>query len=278
MSNNLYWSVYQNLEKELIELTNHIHVDDNQINVYSMKIAELLIRASIEFESLAKELYINNGGPKADDNNLFFDTDCMKHLNSLWKLESKKVQVVSNNFYFNNDENKLLSPLKKAHKRGSSSEKWLQAYQAIKHNRRVSLEKATLKNLIQAMAGLYILNLYYKDIEYDLGNDESGNSFDTSCGSSIFAVQLHSNKGININSLITKNDDFEKCIYLVVPIQESISPVQDLMKEINDNVAQQGMHGKIIDKFKELIEENKHRFKNVLEKTRFHCVLNKQQF
>ena len=34
MSNNLYWSVYQNLEKELIELTNHIHVDDKQINVY----------------------------------------------------------------------------------------------------------------------------------------------------------------------------------------------------------------------------------------------------
>ena len=67
MSNNLYWSVYQNLEKELIELTNHIHVDDKQINVYSMKISELLIRASIEFESLAKELYINNGGPKADE-------------------------------------------------------------------------------------------------------------------------------------------------------------------------------------------------------------------
>ena len=42
MSNNLYWSVYQNLEKELIELTNHIHVDDKQINVYSMKIADLL--------------------------------------------------------------------------------------------------------------------------------------------------------------------------------------------------------------------------------------------
>ena len=78
MSNNLYWSVYQNLEKELIELTNHIHVDDKQINVYSMKISELLIRASIEFESLAKELYINNGGPKADDNKMFFYNDFIK--------------------------------------------------------------------------------------------------------------------------------------------------------------------------------------------------------
>lgn len=258
MSNNLYWSVYQNLEKELIELTNHIHVDDKQINVYSMKIAELLIRASIEFESLAKELYINNGGPKEDDNNLFFDTDCMKHLNSLWKLESKRVQVVSNNFYFNNDENKLLSPLKKAHKRGSSSEKWLQAYQAIKHNRRTSLEIANIKHLILSMAGLYILNLYYKAEFFELGKDYNGLNFQANCGSSIFSVFIHPNTGVQLrsNSGYPKNNNFDECIYLVVPSTETIEPIKNILSEIEKNVKEELTPEKILTKLSDIIGES----------------------
>ena len=57
MSHNLYWAIYQNLEEGLIELSNNIHIDDEQLNVYSMKIAEMLIRISVEVESIAKELY-----------------------------------------------------------------------------------------------------------------------------------------------------------------------------------------------------------------------------
>ena len=45
MANNFYWTVYKNLEKELIELSNLIHIDDNQLDIYSIKIAELLLKA-----------------------------------------------------------------------------------------------------------------------------------------------------------------------------------------------------------------------------------------
>ena len=72
MPHNLYWAIYQNLEEDLIELSNNIHIDDNQLSVYSMKIAEMLIRISVEVESIAKELYFQNGGDKPDDNKLFF--------------------------------------------------------------------------------------------------------------------------------------------------------------------------------------------------------------
>ena len=84
--NNLYWSVYKNLEKELIELSNHIHIDDKQLNVYSMKIAELLLRTVVEVESLAKELYLCNDGSKGDDKDLYFDTDCLEFLRQKWNL------------------------------------------------------------------------------------------------------------------------------------------------------------------------------------------------
>jgi hypothetical protein len=48
MKRNLYWPVYKNLEKEIIELTYEITFDDNLIDkVYSVEIAELITRASI---------------------------------------------------------------------------------------------------------------------------------------------------------------------------------------------------------------------------------------
>ena len=59
---NLYWSVYKNLEKEFLELTNFIHFSDDQLKVYSMHIADLIVRCSIEIESISKELYFELGG------------------------------------------------------------------------------------------------------------------------------------------------------------------------------------------------------------------------
>ena len=56
--NHIYWQVFKNLEQDFIKVADVIHVDDNQQEVYSMKIADLLIRTVIEIEALAKELMI----------------------------------------------------------------------------------------------------------------------------------------------------------------------------------------------------------------------------
>ena len=50
---NLYWPVYQNLEREVLSLANEIHFDDRQLNVYSVKIAGLLLRCVVEVKSLS---------------------------------------------------------------------------------------------------------------------------------------------------------------------------------------------------------------------------------
>ena len=302
--NNLYWSVYKNLEKELIELSNHIHIDDKQLNVYSMKIAELLLRTVIEVESLAKELYLCNGGSKGDDKDLYFDTDCLKFLRQKWNLSKKKVQIVSNNFHFEEKFNITFNPLKNAHKGGDKSESWLKAYQAIKHNRRVSLEKATLKNLIRAMAGLYILNLYYKDFSYELNSDSNGNYFDSSCGSDVFSIFFLPSKKINVSSLVDEKEDLDEYVYLIIPTQETAKPVQELMKALDDNVRQKFTEDKIITKlrgldfesytfendvkeaikslkielYQEELERNAREFQQLYKRVNFQCLLNKNQF
>lgn len=306
--NNFYWTVYKNLEKELSELSNLIHIDDAQLGIYSIKIAELLLRTSVEIESISKALYFENGGTKPDDINLFFDTDCLDLLETKWQLSKKIVQISAPNFYFSQTENQLLTPLNKANKRGSSSSDWQRAYQAVKHNRVTSLPKANLKHLIRAMAALYVLNIYNNNNEYALEKDSSGVNFDRNLGSIIFSVNIHINQSISIVNDYSKNSDFDEYIYLLKPTDDTRNAVQQKLKELNDltiertqtNLLEQitkqlaesqitnqeeinGKINSIAEKIKsdnmiQVARENGQVLKNTFENLKYEAVLNKHQY
>lgn len=253
LMNNFYWAVYKNLENELILLSNLIHIDDKQLCIYSIKIAELLLRTSVEIESISKALYFKNGGTKPDDAGLFFDTDCIDLLENKFKLSKKQVQISTPNFYLILPENQILTPLNKASKRGTSSSDWKRAYQAIKHNRATSLSKANLKNLIRAMAALYLLNIYFNDYSYSLEKDSSGVNFDRNIGSVVFSIKLHINQRISVGADYFKNDDFDECTYLLKPTDETRNSVQQKIKELNDKAmerTQENLTEQLTKKFK----------------------------
>lgn len=303
---NIFWNIYKNIERELIQISNIIHIDDNQLNVYSPKITELLIRTVVEVEAISKELYFKNGGNKENDNQLFFDTDCIDFLENKWLLSKKKVIVSAPNFYFNNEDNRVLTPLKKANKRGSSSSKWLIAYQAVKHNRNNSLSKGNLKNLIGALAGLYVLNIYYKDLEFLLGRDHNGTNFDTSLGSSLFSVKVHTNEDVEFsvdNRLYKKNINYDECIYIIEPTQKAKNIFLDFAQKYFEEVLQRKLEtlDRILISRKEnmtdeeiisiteevrddksigqkILEENASSLSKIYNDMTYQAVINKQQF
>lgn len=232
---NLYWPIYKNLEKEFLELANYMHFSSDQIDVYSMHIADLIVRCSIEIEAISKELYLkNDGNPSPTDDHgeprkLYFDTDCLNFLETKWMLSKKQIMVSAINFYFTNEKHTIISPLYKANKRGSSGSKWKQAYQALKHDRKNTLEKATVGNLLHAMGALYILNIYfsYFDQRINLGRMYLQDpDFDNRVGSEIFScayisatmvkisehmddscIQLHPDGTLERSIFIIKYDD-----------------------------------------------------------------------
>ena len=165
---NLFLPVYKRLEEDVLRLADNIFFDDKQLNTYSLTIGDLLIRCVIEIEAISKELYLSLGGVEhpRDSNgklrDLYFDTDCIKLFVDAWGIDKKKVQITNPNMYFS-PEKSILIPLHKSHKRGTSSSRWQQAYQAFKHYRTRSIQKATIENLLNALGALYILNLYYAD-------------------------------------------------------------------------------------------------------------------
>lgn len=198
---NLYWSVYKNLERELMNLADVIHFDDKQDKVYSVHIADLLIRTSVEIEAISKHLYEVNGGnmnpidDQGDPRSLFFDSDCIQELDQKWHITKKVVNVVASNFYFTKEENLILRPLKDCNKQGNG--RWKKAYQAVKHDRVNSLEAGNVGNLIRAMAALYILNLYNMNDRVK-GLDIGESEYDTSLGSSVFSVNVYKATGLSM--------------------------------------------------------------------------------
>ena len=128
MSVRLHWNMYKGLEREFLSLAETIHINDKQINVFSLKIAELLIRTATEIESISKDLY-SVASNLSVGRETYFDTDCLKYLNDKWHLEKRVIYVSSCLVYFDDEPNKMFLPLMKASVRGACD--WKKAYQAV---------------------------------------------------------------------------------------------------------------------------------------------------
>ncbi len=200
---DIFWQTYLNLEKEAIEVSKYIFFTDEvlvngksgiviqscntQLETFSPHIADLLVRCCVQIEAISKELYFDNGGSKVrGDRNIFFDEDCLKLIDIKWKTQNKIVMVVAPFFNFTKDENRILKPLREAHKRQGTY--WEKAYQAVKHDRYFSLHKGNVKAFIHALAALYLLNIYYRNESWVTKYQEIS-KFDYSMGSVIFTVK-----------------------------------------------------------------------------------------
>lgn len=232
--NNIYWNVYLNLEKELLDISDVILIVDNQLDVYSIKIADLLVRTCVEIEAISKELYFVNSGPKNRDKKPYFDTDCIDYLNNKWKICKKKVYISCASFYLSNRNMLELQPLDNGNNSGDKAPEWMKAYQAVKHDRANNLEKGNLRNLIQAMAALYLLNLYMNNQSIELQKDAKGKNVDWGLGSRIFYVKCHSGgEKIGIDYNYYKNPDFDECVYLSKQTDKSIEAVQEQIGNVS---------------------------------------------
>lgn len=179
--------------------------------------------------------YFDNGGTKEEGNELYFDTDCMNHLVNIWNIDKRVVIVSSPVLFLEKEENRILTPLYKTNKRGTSSADWCKAYQAVKHNRVKNLQKGNIKNLMRALAALYILNLYYRDEKVSFIIPGKEPLQDLSFGSQIFSVMRSTNiSRVCADGSYPKGEEFEKHIYVAVPDDLKYKELVELIHKEND--------------------------------------------
>ena len=310
--NQIFWNAYKRLEKEVFALSEVLHFDDRQKNVYSAKIGDLLVRTAIEIESLSKVLCEREGGITPEERHSFFDTKCLAYLDKKWKIESKMIFLSSPFFYFEDETMKTLRPLQNASKFGRESSKWNQAYQAVKHDRVKNLHQGNIENLLNALGSLFILNIYYRDAIVENVADGKASNIDWGLGSELFTVRIsQQTDGLRLDKVYAPKADYDESIYLVKHTDESARPVIDLLRQINSeamrsatNSIADAMNQKIssgeletvqdLDEIKrvikdlydelslsalsELTRKNSQRLVSAINGLRFEAVLNKRQF
>ena len=182
MHENYYLPIYQQIEREVIDLAASIFFSDEQITVYSLKIADLIIRCSIEVESIAKDIYRRDTGKEPDK-----PGTAIMYLENTWKISQKTLRIVSPYTHFKSTFQPSFTPFGYEDK---SSNDYFSAYNAIKHDRVKNIDKANINILLRVLGALYILNLYYWNERFYLDNDRYGAKINTSFSSEIFAFYV----------------------------------------------------------------------------------------
>jgi len=167
---NLFWSIYNQIEKEFKELSYFIYIDRKQLKTYSVKIAELILRVVSECENISSEICkiekIKFKDKKGHIRKSVYFNEYVDRLNDIFNLEDKLVNPIYENIDQNAFYSKLI-PFRKEKRRVDGKEKeilsWYYSYNKIKHDRVKNYKEANLENLINGLAALFLLNIYYNN-------------------------------------------------------------------------------------------------------------------
>lgn len=147
---------YFMLEEKLNEILNYIEPDERNLNVFSMELYSLLLRACTEVELNCKLIL------KAND----YHTNHHYSMRDYMKIERSSYlskYVVKMNNWKKNDNGTVVYSSREFTPFGSfresvyQSPEWYIAYNSVKHNREEYMHVATLKNCIHAVAGVLVL-------------------------------------------------------------------------------------------------------------------------
>lgn len=142
-----YWNYYLMLEKRVMELEPYIAFDKSNYQTYSLRIMDLLISVCCEVESLFILITKKAGNISS----------YLTFLNNDQFYSSVKNDLV------NLQDIDILEPFKLNSK---NQLEWWHSHNCLKHSRIKDFQKATFKNLINALAGLYLLEIYYYNQNY----------------------------------------------------------------------------------------------------------------
>ncbi|WP_307399334.1 hypothetical protein [Paenibacillus anaericanus] len=175
---NLFWPIYKKLESEFIELSYYISIDKRQLKTYSIKIADLILRSVSECENIAKELCKREKIKFRDKKGKIKDWvnfhEYIAELDQIYELKYKHVSCDFENISKGTFDIKHSPFMKEKAKIGREEKevwKWYFSYNLIKHDRVKHFKEANIENLINGLAALFLLNIYYMDKDFYFENE-----------------------------------------------------------------------------------------------------------
>ena len=157
---NIYWNYFISIEDDLKGLSRFIEFDRRNEDVFSIELVRLLITASSEFEVVAKELIKIKDPSKETKNMNIID---IKDNVLVFYPEICDLEIIVLRFGLS------YKPLLKW--KNNEGCDWWASYNNVKHERNNKYEDGNLKNVMDAVGALYIINLfYYKALQEKIEN------------------------------------------------------------------------------------------------------------
>ena len=145
---NIYWNYYISIEDDLYKLSRYIEFDMRNEAVFSIELVRLLISSSSEFEVVAKEFCKVKDPSKTIENIIDIRDNLLAFYPVICDLE-----IIIPRFGLH------YQPFIKW--KTNENLEWWTSYNSVKHHRNSNYEEGNLRNVMNAIGALYIINLYY---------------------------------------------------------------------------------------------------------------------
>jgi hypothetical protein len=146
------WNFYLSLDNDLLNLSRYIEFSENNYDTFSIEISRMLFAAGSEIDVIAKQLCkILEAGSTPSRINQYRDVV----MHNIPRFASEKVFIDRYGLEFQPWSN---------WNEGKSPNWWL-SYNHVKHQRDLYFKEANLKNVINSLGALLILNFYYSGIK-----------------------------------------------------------------------------------------------------------------
>ena len=156
-----YWSYYTKLEQDCMMLSRYIDFRDSNFSTCSDEIIGQLLNVGAEFDFFCKIVCSIDPGKRANIQD--YAAYLIRNIGNLLQV-TVHIQGTSID----------LHPFDAWNMTAPSDLFWWSAYNNVKHNREGHYEEGNLKNLLNALAALYFLEMYFvRDIAQKTGDDHS---------------------------------------------------------------------------------------------------------
>jgi len=152
-----HWNYFLSTESDLLELSRFIEFDKKNYNCFSVEIARLLMAAAAEVDVVCKQL-CQKVNPASRANNINQYRDEIVHAFPM--LPTFEVIVPRYGL--------RLKPWTNW-RRPDKPPYWWTAYNKTKHHRHTEYHRACLKNVLNAVSGLFVICLYLYNEKAELG-------------------------------------------------------------------------------------------------------------
>jgi len=142
-----FWHHFLSLEDDLDVISQYIEIDKRNYGVFSIKLLKLYLASGSELDIMFKQM-IKKYTLKDGESIIKYRKSILQRFPSFYKTS---VYVYGTDIAI-----KPYECWEKSHELA-----WWQMYQKVKHDRGVFFERANLENVLNCMAGLMIVNMYF---------------------------------------------------------------------------------------------------------------------